>query len=103
MGIINYSNIQEVLDNFNFSGFEKLNISVLRNIMLEPIEPYLRYFASKAGFDCEVKFGDYDYIFQEAVGGKPRLLNSDTDVILVFMILDISKLISILYYEYSKK
>ena len=88
MSIINYSDIQEKLNNTDFSSFPKLNISVLRNIMLEPIEPYLQYLAYKSGFYCKVEFGDYDNIFQEAVGGKSKLLNSDTDIVLVFMFLD---------------
>ena len=64
------SDIQEKLNNANFSNLEKINISILRNIMVEPIEPFLKYFAYESGFNCKIQFGDYDNIFQEAVGGK---------------------------------
>ena len=82
------SDIQEKLNNANFSNLEKINISILRNIMVEPIEPFLKYFAYESGFNCNIKFGDYDNIFQEAVGGKAKILNKSTDILLVFMYLE---------------
>lgn len=86
---LKYAQIQDELNNADFSDQPQLNIAVLRNIMLEPVEPYLRYFAYESGLNCEVRFGEYDNIFQEAVGGQPSLLNGDTDCVLVFMILDL--------------
>ena len=82
------SDIQEKLNNANFSNLEKINISILRNIMVEPIEPFLKYFAYESGFNCNIQFGDYDNIFQEAVGGKAKILNKSTDILLVFMYLE---------------
>ncbi len=83
-----YSEIQGILNQADLSQLASLNISILRNIMLEPIQPYLRYLAYKIGFNAKVDFGEYDNIFQEAVGGQSNLLNKETDCILVFTKLD---------------
>jgi FkbH-like protein len=79
-----YSEIQGFLNQVDMSQLPKLNICVLRNIMVEPIEPYLRYLGHDIGFNLEVNFGEYDNIFQEAVGGKDKLLNEETDFVLIF-------------------
>jgi len=80
-----YSEIQETLNSADFEGLPSLNISVLRTVMLESIEPYVRYQALQMGHNASVQFGEYDNIFQEAVGGRLDLLNPKTDVVLVFM------------------
>ena len=84
-----FAEIQEGLNNTEALDYPQFNISVLRNIMLEPVELYLRHFGYKSGLNCEVRFGEYDNIFQEAVGGNSRLLNRDTDCVLVYMLLDL--------------
>jgi FkbH-like protein len=89
LAIPSYSEIQELLNNMDFKEYPKLRISVLRNITIEPIGPYLSYFAYKMGFDAIIKYGEYDNIFQEAVGGLTDLLCQESDAILVFMNLDI--------------
>lgn len=83
-----YSKIQKVINEVDLSNYQKLSISMLRNIMLEPIEPYLRYLAYQIGFNAKVEFGEYDSIFQEAVGGRSALLSKETDYVLIFMKLD---------------
>lgn len=85
---LTYGQIQERLNKTNFSNMPVLNLSVLRNIILEPIEPYLRYYAYQMGYNACVIFGAYDGIFQEAVGSNVELLNKNTDCILVFMRLE---------------
>ena len=81
---LSYSEIQDFLNHVDLSQLPKLNICVLRNIMVEPIEPYLRYLGYNIGFNVEVTFGEYDNIFQEAVGGQGKLFNEVTDFILIF-------------------
>lgn len=81
---LSLSEIQEKLDKADLKVLPLLNLSILRNITLEPIEPYLRYFAYQMGFNTNVQFGEYDKVFQESVGGCERLLNDITDCILVF-------------------
>lgn len=85
---LSYSEIQDFLNRTNLGQLPKLNICILRNIMLEPIEPYLRYLAYKTGFNAKVSFGEYDNIFQEAVGHKDNLLDKETQCVLIFTKLD---------------
>jgi predicted enzyme involved in methoxymalonyl-ACP biosynthesis len=81
---LSYSEIQDFLSKADLNQFPALNIFILRNIMLEPIEPYLKYFGSDAGFNAKITFGEYDNIFQEAVDGQTGHLNEETDFVLVF-------------------
>ena len=85
---LSYTEIQEFLNKAYLEELSKFTISILRNIMLEPIEPYLRYLAYRIGFNVKVTFGEYNNIFQEAVGGQENLLHSGTDCVLIFMKLD---------------
>lgn len=85
---LTYAQIQDELNKVDQSDCQKLKITVLRNITLEPIEPYLQYLAYQSGLKGEVHFGEYDHIFQEAVVGQPDSLNEETDCVMVFMILD---------------
>lgn len=80
-----YAEIQEELNRCGDSHLPALRISVLRNIVVEPIEPYLRYLGHKSGFATGVHFGQFDNVFQEAVSGAPDLLNQQTDFVLVFL------------------
>src|SRR3972149_6106566 len=86
MATLSYSEVQEFVNNSHLEQYPKLNISILRNIVVETIEPYWRYFAIKMGFNAQVKFGEYDNVFQEAVGGMGNVLNKDTDVVMVFIV-----------------
>ncbi|MBI9080443.1 MAG: HAD family hydrolase [Pseudodesulfovibrio sp.] len=81
----NYSKIQEIVNSTQSDSLPNLNVSVLRTIMVESIEPYVRYHALQMGHNAAVQFGEYDNVFQEAVGGRPDLMNDATDIVLVFM------------------
>ena len=85
---LSYSNITEKLRTTPVASLPPLKIAILRNIVLEPIEAYLRYFALEVGLNAEVRFGQYDNVFQEAVGGCPELLDDATDCVLVFLKLE---------------
>lgn len=87
---LSFLQIQEYLNlnQSNMTSLPILNIAILRNIMLEPVEPYLRYLAYQMGYNAQIKFGEYDNIFQEAVAGQGNLLNKETNCILVFMKLE---------------
>jgi FkbH-like protein len=83
-----YSQIAETLRTAAVTELPPLRIAVLRNIVLEPIEAYLRYLALEIGLNAEVRFGQYDNVVQEALGGCPDLLNDATDCVLVFLQLE---------------
>lgn len=66
------------------AGMEPLRLAVLRNITVEPIEPYLRYLACRQRLNASVVFGGFDNLVVEALGGAPELLHGDLDAVLVF-------------------
>lgn len=83
-----YSEIQGILNKLDNQGLPDLTIAILRNIMIEPIEPFLRYFANEMGFNGSIHFGEYDNIFQEAIATDNELITNNTDIICVFMKLE---------------
>ncbi len=85
---ISYAQIAEKLRSATLAGLPRLNFAVLRNVVVEAIEPYLRYEAYGMGFNANCEFGEYDNIFQEAIGGKDELVNERTDCVLVFLKLE---------------
>jgi predicted enzyme involved in methoxymalonyl-ACP biosynthesis len=81
---LSYAQIHHALDAECLSDLPGLDIAVLHNIVVEPIEPYLRYFAYEMRYNARCRFGAYDNVFQEASAGKSELLNERTDCVLVF-------------------
>jgi FkbH-like protein len=81
--------IEDALRRADLSSLVPMNIAVLRNVVVEPIEPYLRYLASEIGHQARVQFGEYDQVLQEAAGSRPEWLNEKTTCVLVFVALDV--------------
>src|SRR5262245_19604151 len=88
MGRLSYSQIQGELNAERMASLPPLRIAVLRNVVIEPIEPYLRYLAYHVGCNLRCEFSEYDNVFQEAVGGHKGILNEHIDCVLVFVKLD---------------
>jgi len=84
MSLPPYLEVQSFLNGAITKGMPKLKVSILRNVMMEPIEPYLRYLSYQSGFEAHVVFGEYDNILQEALGANSQILNQETDCVLVF-------------------
>jgi FkbH-like protein len=83
-----YAEIQDILNKARIDHLPKLNISILRNVMVEPIVPYLKFLAYEAGFAAEIRMGDYDNIVQESLSVRQEILRKETDSILIFMRLE---------------
>ncbi len=81
--------IEETLRSADLDQLPELPIAILRNVVVEPIEPYLRFLAFQMGHNARVRFGEYDQVFQEAVGGRPDLLHAKTAGVAVFVSLDV--------------
>lgn len=62
----------------------KLNISILRNITVDPLEKYLQYYGVKSNYDVSIKMGDYDTIMQDAMLNHNNTIADNTDVIILF-------------------
>jgi len=55
----------------------------LRNVTLEGVAPYMRYAARRDGLDLELRWGAYDNILQEALGGGSGVVGSGERAIVV--------------------
>ena len=84
---LSFSEIQEKLDS-NLRQLPKLKLAVLRNFVLEPIEPYLKYFAILSGWNLELFWGNYDQILQDSLDDNSSILIDDLDFIFVFQKLE---------------
>jgi FkbH-like protein len=82
-----YAEIQQ-LDPGRLAALPPLRVTILRNVVLDPIAPYLRYLGFLDGFRVETRFGEYDNIVQEAMGASPGLLDREVDCVVVFGHLD---------------
>jgi FkbH-like protein len=83
------ADIETALASAESSGLPALDMVVLRNVVVEPIESYYRYLSLQAGFNASVRFGAFDQVYQEAVGGRPDLLGASTTCVSVFLTLDV--------------
>ena len=72
------SEIMSHLNSLKLSVLPKIKIQILRNITLEPIEPFLKYYSALEGFNAEINFGKYDSILNDTT-------NSSGDIIFVFL------------------
>ena len=81
---IPFSQLQKTLSGEDLTALPQLNVAIIRNVTIEPIETYLKYFAYETGFNAKVRFGDYDNIFQEAVAGQSEIITNELDYILIF-------------------
>ncbi|MBT4483417.1 MAG: HAD-IIIC family phosphatase, partial [Candidatus Latescibacteria bacterium] len=61
------------------------SVSILRNIMVEPIESFLKYEGLQLGSNMSISLGEYDNIYQESVGCQQGPIASTTDCVLVFL------------------
>ena len=82
-----FAEIQRLLRSAELASLPLLSVGVLRNATLEPIEPYLRYSAMRAGFRAEVHFSSFAGAFQEALDGREKVL-SRSDLALVWLHFD---------------
>jgi len=87
METINISQIKKALAHSNFDHNQILNIKILRNVMLEPIEKYYKYFANLNSFNARIQFGGYDQMLQD-INSEKSILNGDIDCVIVFYQLD---------------
>jgi len=60
---------------------QKIKLTILRNITLEPIEVPLKYFAQQSNVKTEITFGVLDNIFQDS--GDSSKITPDTGAVLI--------------------
>ncbi|XPV76155.1 MAG: HAD-IIIC family phosphatase [Desulfovibrio sp.] len=64
----------------------QFNITVLRNVMVDPLAPFLKEKLTELNLTADIKFGEYDNIVQEALTNDE--LFNETDCIVVFLKLE---------------
>jgi FkbH-like protein len=60
---------------------QQFNLTILRNITLEPIEVPLKYFAQQSNLKADITFGVLDNIFQDS--GDSTKITPNTDAVLI--------------------
>ena len=80
---LSFPEINDYVNNHKGEGLSNLRIVILRNIMVETIENYLKYLALKNGFSASVNFGNYDNIIQDAIA-ENGIFSAPTDYVLIF-------------------
>jgi FkbH-like protein len=88
MSDLTYAEIQDLVNKASVDSLPKLRITILRNVIVESIIPYLKFLAYRMGFAAEVQMGDYDNIIQESLGAGDGILQKESDCILLFMKLE---------------
>ncbi|MHC4873172.1 MAG: HAD-IIIC family phosphatase [Planctomycetota bacterium] len=79
-----FTDIQQEINNTSINNLQVYRISILRNIMLEPVVPYLKYLGLQNNLNCSVNFGEYDQIINDVSEGG--IIKKDTpDCIMVFL------------------
>lgn len=82
------SEIYAHLNTLDKSNFQTYRISLLANITVSTLEPYLKYKLSEISLNAECQYGDYDNILQECLKPVSNIVNSSTNCIIVFLYLE---------------
>ena len=80
-----FTEIKRILSTADMSSLPTSHVSVLRNVVVEAVEPYLRHAAYEDGVDLRLRFGEFDNVVQEALGANEGLLAEETSSVLVFL------------------
>jgi FkbH-like protein len=83
-----FSAKKQLLENKKLSTFTGVNISVLRNVTVEQIEVFLKYFCAEFSIKVNCNFGGFNTIVQDVLTADNDLISSSTDVALVFYNVD---------------
>lgn len=78
---ISFSEMLKQLNKGRVDNMRPLHITILRNIVLEPIEVPIKYFAKHSHYDAEIIFGELDNIFQDSLDEKK--IPKKTDAVLL--------------------
>ena len=65
------------------SQLPKLRVAFLRNVIIEPIRPFIEYYFAKIGFDVDLHFADFDNILPIAMNTDSELYQFKPDLIIL--------------------
>jgi FkbH-like protein len=81
-----FAEMQRTLRSADTTGMPGLSLHVLRNVTVEPMEPFLRFAALQAGFAASVSFSAFAGAVQAAIAGDTAVASADG--VLLWMHLD---------------
>ena len=77
-----------LIQNEKLSTFSDVNISILRNVTVDQIDVFLKYFCAEFSVKANCTFGEFDTILQDVIPTNNKLITSSTDIALIFYNLD---------------
>jgi len=80
---ITFYNAKKVLHDQIDNDLPKIKITILRNIIIDQMEVFLKYFGSQSGLSLQINLGNFDSILQDATENR-SIINSDTNFIIIF-------------------
>ena len=78
---LSLSDIYKELKSLEKKKLKDINIQILRNITIHPIEPFIKYYCANSGYNSLVKFGEFNTILQDAN-------NISEDIVIIFLTLE---------------
>jgi len=78
---LSFGEMKKVLNASSYDDLNTFNLTILRNIVLDPIETPAKYFARQSGLRAEIVFGEYDNVFQDSLDSKK--IAEGTDAVLI--------------------
>lgn len=83
-------NIFEANNDYQTNKLQKLEVSVLHNITLEPLySQFLKYYCKGLGYNLNINFSGYSNSLIDLLGSNKALINASTDIIIVIINLSI--------------
>lgn len=76
--------LKDYISNRDLSKFSNFNITILRNIIIEGIIPFLEFLTIEMDFKPNILIGDYDNVLQDAMFDSNGILNQNSDCVMVF-------------------
>lgn len=86
--LVNIDKVYETIHSLNDEKLPQLNITILRNITIDPLDAYIQYFAYQSGFLGQIQMGEYDNVMQEALLPTTEIFNHKPDFVLIFLKLE---------------
>ena len=99
---LNYREIVKLVSSYGKKGTQGIPIKIafLRNITIDPMIQYLKYYCYQEGLNPEIFMGDYDIILQEVMNDKSDLYKFSPDLIILCIKPEI--LANKLFFEFTK-
>lgn len=82
------SEIHALIEAAGGLNLKSLKITILRNVTVETIAPYLSYEGLVSGFSVDVTFGEFDTIAQDALAGDKGPLSHNPDIIVIWTFME---------------